>query len=74
MLSLMYGFSNHQICEFSGREWYVTEINKFYGEDVPLDQAWERYIGALQSSGLWESPIGEEVIPLNEQGVGRVPG
>lgn len=50
----------------------MTEINKFYGEDVPLDQAWERYIGALQSSGLWESPIGEEVIPLNEQGVGRV--
>lgn len=41
-----------------------------YLHDIPLNEAWERFIRALESAGLWQ-PLGSETIPL-DQALGRV--
>jgi putative molybdopterin biosynthesis protein len=43
---------------------------KFYLEDIPLDEAWRRFIAAMESSGMWGEFPGEE-LPL-EEALGRV--
>jgi putative molybdopterin biosynthesis protein len=43
---------------------------KFYLEDIPLDEAWRRFIAALEGAGLW-SPFSGESLPLDEA-LGRV--
>ncbi len=41
-----------------------------YLHDIPLSEAWDRFIQALESDGLWK-PLGTETIPL-DQALGRV--
>jgi putative molybdopterin biosynthesis protein len=41
-----------------------------YLHDIPLRDAWDRFIHALESAGLW-GPLGTEMIPL-DQALGRV--
>lgn len=43
---------------------------KVYLEDIPLDEAWRRFIGAMEKAGVW-SPFPGEDVPL-DQAVGRV--
>ena len=43
---------------------------KVYLEDIPLDEAWRRFIAAMESAGRWGAFPGEEV-PLDEA-LGRV--
>jgi putative molybdopterin biosynthesis protein len=43
---------------------------KVYLDDIPLDEAWRRWIAALEAAGLWQPLAGEE-IPL-DQALGRV--
>jgi putative molybdopterin biosynthesis protein len=43
---------------------------KFYLEDIPLDEAWAAYRGALASAGLWQ-PLASETVTL-DQAAGRV--
>ena len=43
---------------------------KVYLDDIPLDEAWRRLIGALDAAGLWQ-PFEGEVVPL-DQALGRV--
>ncbi len=43
---------------------------KFYLEDIPLAEAWRRFIEAMESSGTWVAFPGEE-LPLDEA-LGRV--
>ncbi len=42
-----------------------------YLHDIPLSQAKERFSQALQEHGL-NQPLGSEIIPIDEQAVGRV--
>jgi len=46
-------------------------MKKIYLEDIPLEQAQERFLSALEESGLWET-LGVEQIPLDENAIGRV--
>lgn len=41
-----------------------------YLHDIPLSEAWERFIRSLESAGMW-SPLGSEAIPL-DRALGRV--
>lgn len=43
---------------------------KFYLEDIPLDEAWGRFIAAMESSGAWAGFSGED-LPIDEA-LGRV--
>ena len=43
---------------------------KVYLEDIPLDEAWRRFIAAMKSAGMWEPFRGEDV-PL-DAALGRV--
>jgi len=43
---------------------------KVYLDDIPLDEAWQRLIGALEAAGLWQ-PFEGEVVPL-DRALGRV--
>jgi len=43
---------------------------KIYLEDIPLDEAWRRFIAAMESAGLW-SPFPGEDVSLDEA-LGRV--
>jgi putative molybdopterin biosynthesis protein len=43
---------------------------KIYLEDIPLDEAWRRFIGALDAAGLWQ-PFDGESIPV-AAALGRV--
>jgi len=43
---------------------------EIYLDDIPLDEAWRRLIGALTEAGLWQ-PLPAEVSPL-DQALGRV--
>jgi molybdopterin molybdotransferase/putative molybdopterin biosynthesis protein len=43
---------------------------KVYLEDIPLDEAWRRFIAAMESAGMW-SPFPGEDVPL-DQAAGRV--
>jgi putative molybdopterin biosynthesis protein len=43
-----------------------------YLHDIPLSEAWDRFIQALDTAGLWK-PLGTETIPL-DQALGRVTG
>jgi putative molybdopterin biosynthesis protein len=43
---------------------------KFYLEDIPLDDAWAAFRGALEAAGRWQ-PLEAETIPLSEAN-GRV--
>jgi len=43
---------------------------KVYLEDIPLDEAWRRFIAAMESAGVW-SPFPGEDVPL-DKGLGRV--
>ena len=43
---------------------------QFYLEDIPLEEAWRRFIAAMESSGVWATLPGENV-PLDEA-LGRV--
>ncbi len=43
---------------------------KVYLEDIPLDEAWRRFIAAMESAGMW-SPFPGEDVPL-DQALGRV--
>ena len=46
-------------------------MKKIYLQDTPLEQAQERFISALEDSGLWKT-LGVEQIPLDENAIGRV--
>jgi len=48
----------------------MSKSRKFYLEDIPLDEAWRRFITAMESSGAWARVPGEE-LPL-EKALGRV--
>ncbi|SEM74210.1 molybdopterin molybdochelatase [Syntrophus gentianae] len=48
----------------------MSKNRKFYLEDIPLDEAWRRFIAAMESSGLWKALPGED-LPL-EEALGRV--
>jgi len=48
----------------------MKKDRKFYLEDIPLDEAWRRFIAAMESSGAWTEFSGED-IPLDEA-LGRV--
>ena len=48
----------------------MNRNRKFYLEDIPLDEAWRRFIEAMESSGAWAAFPGED-IPLDEA-LGRV--
>ena len=37
----------------------------FYLEDIPLDEAWTAFRGALDEAGLWR-PLDAETVPLSE--------
>ena len=43
---------------------------KFYLENIPLDEAWHRFISAMESAGAWAGLPGED-LPLDEA-LGRV--
>ena len=43
---------------------------KFYLDDIPLDEAWRRFIGALEAAGLW-TPFPGEAVSL-DKALGRV--
>ncbi len=43
---------------------------KVYLHDIPMDEAWARFVAALQEAGLWQ-PFSAEVVPLTEA-LGRV--
>jgi putative molybdopterin biosynthesis protein len=42
----------------------------FYLEDIPLDEAWRRFIAAMESSGVWAGFSGED-LPLDDA-LGRI--
>ncbi|MCJ7716681.1 MAG: molybdopterin biosynthesis protein [Anaerolineales bacterium] len=46
-------------------------MKKIYLEDIPLEQAQERFQSALEECGLWQT-LGVERIPLDENAIGRV--
>ena len=46
-------------------------MKKIYLQDTPLEQAQERFLSALEDSGLWKT-LGVEQIPLDENAIGRV--
>jgi len=48
----------------------MSKNRKFYLEDIPLDEAWRRFIASMESSGAWARFPGEE-LPL-EKALGRV--
>ncbi|OPY87102.1 MAG: Molybdopterin molybdenumtransferase [Syntrophaceae bacterium PtaU1.Bin231] len=48
----------------------MSKDRKFYLEDIPLDEAWRRFIAAMESSGRWKALPGED-LPL-EKALGRV--
>ncbi len=48
----------------------MTEDRQIYLKDIPLDQAWARFIAALDATGLW-SPLSGETVPL-DRALGRV--
>lgn len=43
---------------------------KFYLDDIPLDEAWRRFIAAMQSSGTWIAFSGEDI--SIDEALGRV--
>lgn len=43
---------------------------KIYLDDIPLDEAWRRFAGALERAGLW-GPLDGEELPVS-QALGRV--
>ena len=48
----------------------MTQDRSIYLHDIPLDQAWARFVEALQAAGLWQ-PIVAEEIPVAEA-LGRI--
>jgi putative molybdopterin biosynthesis protein len=46
-------------------------MKKIYLEDIPLEEAQERFLFALEEAGLWKT-LGVEQIPLDENAIGRV--
>ncbi len=48
----------------------MTKDRRFYLEDIPLDEAWRRFIAALDGAGLW-APFPGEDLTLDEA-LGRV--
>ncbi len=48
----------------------MTQDRSIYLHDIPLDQAWARFVEALQAAGLWQ-PMAAEEIPVAEA-LGRV--
>ncbi|GFO68668.1 molybdopterin biosynthesis protein [Geomonas limicola] len=48
----------------------MSKSKNFYLENIPLDEAWRRFITALEGGGLWSELPGEDV-PL-EEALGRV--
>ena len=48
----------------------MSKRKKFYLEDIPLDEAWHRFITAMENSGAW-SVFPGEIIPIDEA-LGRV--
>jgi putative molybdopterin biosynthesis protein len=43
----------------------MSKKKKFYLEDIPLDEAWRRFIAAMESSGAWTEFQGED-LPIDE--------
>jgi putative molybdopterin biosynthesis protein len=48
----------------------VVKERKFYLEDIPLGEAWRRFITAMEASGIWTALPGEEV--SLDEALGRV--
>ncbi|GFO53848.1 molybdopterin biosynthesis protein [Geomonas sp. Red276] len=48
----------------------MSKRKNFYLENIPLDEAWARFIGAMEAAGCWSALDGEEV-PI-DQALGRV--
>ena len=48
----------------------MSKNQKFYLENIPFDEAWSRFRGAMEGAGAWDALPGEEV-PL-DQALGRV--
>ncbi len=48
----------------------MSKERKFYLEDIPLDEAWRRFIEAMENSGKWAALPGEDM-PI-DAAVGRV--
>lgn len=48
----------------------MTDERNIYLHDIPLDEAWRAFTGALERVGLWE-PLAAEEVPVAE-GLGRV--
>ena len=48
----------------------MTKDRRFYLEDIPLDEAWRRFIEAMTRAGLWTAFPGED-LPLDEA-LGRI--
>jgi putative molybdopterin biosynthesis protein len=48
----------------------MGKSRKFYLDDIPLDEAWRRFIAAMQSAEMWTAFSGED-IPIYEA-LGRV--
>lgn len=42
-----------------------------YLQDIPLEEAWERFRTSLEKAGLWKI-LGTEEVPVNEHAIGRV--
>ena len=70
--SQVYAKVCHRRYSITSCVWIIlgTMKRKIYLEDLPLDDAWERFTSALEKVGLWE-PLGEETIPLSAA-AGRV--
>ncbi|GAB4459641.1 MAG: molybdopterin biosynthesis protein [Anaerolineae bacterium] len=43
----------------------MGDDRQIYLKDIPLEQAWARFTGALEAAGLWQ-PLPGEVAPLHE--------
>src|ERR1039457_884386 len=48
----------------------MRKDRNFYLENIPLDEAWSRFIAAMESAGTWAALTGEE-LPIDEA-LGRV--
>jgi putative molybdopterin biosynthesis protein len=48
----------------------MSKDKKFYLEDIPLDEAWRRFIAAMEGAGAWTEFPGED-LPIDEA-LGRV--
>ncbi len=48
----------------------MGKTKKFYLENIPLDEAWGRFIAAMESAGVWRALPGED-LPI-EEALGRI--